>query len=142
MPYRLLLAMPLTWCAAAIAGSVGDRAHPGQVIFQTGFEGPAALEGWTGTPGLGPGRNGGHALFSERSPAEGPGSTVARLTLPAARVRGCLVNLSGWIRAEGVTEKPKSWNGIKYMAPVRTRARRNSRGLIRQAESRRRGRNT
>ncbi|NOY81819.1 MAG: glycoside hydrolase family 5 protein [Kiritimatiellaeota bacterium] len=115
---RFLFAATLTWRAVAVEAAAQDRAVPGQVVFQADFESPTALEGWTGSPGLGPGRNGGHALFIERSPAAGPGSTVAQLKLPVEQVRGCLVNLTGWVRAEGVTEKPESWNGIKYMAPV------------------------
>lgn len=38
--------------------------------------------------------------------------------LPAKRLRGCKLIISGDVRSSDVSRKPASWNGIKFMAPI------------------------
>jgi endoglucanase len=90
----------------------------GHVFFASDFEGADALQGWSGTPRLGPGRGSVRSLFFERPAGSPAGSSYARLTLPAAQMRGYLVYVAGMVKAENVSEKPQSWNGIKLMLPM------------------------
>jgi hypothetical protein len=89
----------------------------GHVFFQTDFEGPSALTGWSGG-NLEPGWQSRQALVLE-SPAESkPLGAITSLTLPVEAMRGCLVYGSAMVKAENVSAKPNPWNGIKLMAAL------------------------
>ena len=105
---------PLSWPLRA-----GEPNSPpiGTVVYETGFEDEQALAGWSGNPTLGEGHDGGKAIFFEQPVAKGPGTPFSRHAIPVENLRGCLLNLSGWIRAADVSKPPNSWNGVKYMAP-------------------------
>ncbi|OGV57543.1 MAG: hypothetical protein A2283_23280 [Lentisphaerae bacterium RIFOXYA12_FULL_48_11] len=45
---------------------------------------------------------------------------MTSIPLPVEQMRGYTVRVSAMVRAENVSEKPKSWNGIKVMVPVVT----------------------
>jgi endoglucanase len=83
----------------------------GDVIFTTDFEGTNAFGGWSGPATLAAGFQGGQSLCIERA-------ALAQMTLPVERVRGCVLYFSAMIKAENVSEKPKPWNGVKFMAPI------------------------
>lgn len=91
----------------------------GRVVYETDFEAARTLEGWAPTPRLDAGHASAHAVYIERSDAAGPSAVISR-TLPAADVRGQVLTCSAWIRAENVSQKPQSWNGIKFMMPIET----------------------
>jgi aryl-phospho-beta-D-glucosidase BglC (GH1 family) len=113
---RLLPCLAVAAVLSAIQ-AVGQEPAVGTVIYETDFEGDQALAGWSGTPVLKPGRNGGQAVFFERPEAEGPGTVFSRRTIPLDGLGGCVLNLEGWIRMEAISKPPNSWNGVKYMAP-------------------------
>lgn len=83
----------------------------GDVVFATDFEGTNALAGWSGAPKLAAGFQSGHSLCIDRT-------TTTQRTLPVERVRGCVLSFSAMIKAGNVSEKPKPWNGVKFMAPI------------------------
>lgn len=90
----------------------------GEVLFEADFEGKQAFAGWAGPAKAGPGHQSEQSLFIAR-PADSPvGSTIVQIRLPAERVRGYVLHFSGMVKAESVTEKPKPWNGVKFMVPI------------------------
>jgi hypothetical protein len=98
----------------AVTAAVAEEAlEVGSLVYENDFEGDQALEGWSGRPVLGPGRNGGQAIFFEQPAEKGPGTPFSRLPIPVERLRGCVLNLSGWVRIEEVSQPPNSWNGVK-----------------------------
>ncbi len=91
--------------------------HAGDIVFETDFEGADALEGWSGGLALVPGFASANAIASANPPAPGT-PLAAQYLLPAERLRGYLLNLSCMVKADDVSKKPNSWNGIKFMLPV------------------------
>jgi endoglucanase len=83
------------------------------VVYQTGFEGTNALAGWSGAAGMDAGYASAQAIMLEANPNR-PGATISR-RLPAEVMRGCRIRGSLMVRAEQVSAKPHSWNGIKCM---------------------------
>lgn len=108
--------MKLFWSCVVYAASIlTSLAAPqkGDVIFATDFEGANAFAGWSGPAKLAPGFQGGHSLCVEKP-------VFAQITLPVEGVRGCVLSFTAMIKAESVSEKPKPWNGVKFMAPIIT----------------------
>ena len=95
----------MSFVAAQAASQKGD------VIFATDFEGTNVLAGWSGPAKLAARFQNGHSLCIEKA-------ALAQLTLPVERARGCVLTFSAMITAENVSEKPKPWNGVKFMAPI------------------------
>ena len=93
----------------------------GHVVFQTDFEGAEALKGWSAGGTLAPGHDGGQSLCIERPAGSPHGSAMVRMPLPVEEVRGYLLYFSGMVKAEHVSEKPKPWNGVKFMVPIVTK---------------------
>ncbi|MBT3376535.1 MAG: cellulase family glycosylhydrolase [Lentisphaerae bacterium] len=117
LPSRRLRLVLIGLALACFTVPTARTAQVGDVVFATDFDGEDALTEWSAGAKLGPGRAGGRALFVERS-KENTGSVFIRHSLPVSDVKGCILNLEGWIRAEEVSSPPRGWNGIKYMAPV------------------------
>ncbi len=92
----------------------------GDQVFAADFEGPNALAGWPAEAKLGPGYQSEHGLLVERPATAGAGGTVLYRALPLDAMRGCLVHFAGLVKAEGVSAKPQSWNGVKFMVIVDT----------------------
>jgi len=109
-------------CGAAEGDSPKGELRVGEVIFETDFEGPDALRGWSGGGKLVPGYGGSQSLFIERPAGSGKGSAIVRIPLPVERVRGYLLHFSAMVKAEDVSKKPKPWNGVKFMVPIVTKA--------------------
>ncbi len=86
----------------------------GHVFFQSNFEGPDALQTWKGGQ-LQPGFQGGQALCVERT---APGSSIVTIRLPVEPMRGYTVYGYAMVKAENISPKPQSWNGIKFMTPI------------------------
>jgi len=117
MAMRLLIPGLLCLFLAVPCLAQPELAAVGEIVYQADFEGADALDGWNGSATLEPGCKSDQALAIER-PADSPvGSTVAQFQLPVERVRGCVLYFAGMVKAENVSDKPQSWNGIKYMAP-------------------------
>ncbi len=115
---RMLL---VTFCLLSVVPLSGaEVALPGQVFFQTDFEGGDALSGWPPSSQLATGRGGGHAMVIERPVGSVPGSTTLHHVLPVERMRGCRVAFSAWIKAEKISDPPQPWNGVKFMALIQT----------------------
>lgn len=101
--------------ASLLASSAFSQAtRPrGHVFFEADFDTPDALKPWHGGA-LAPGVKG-QALLIERS---APGTTVVSIKLPVEQMRGYTVYGYAMVKAEGVSQRPQSWNGIKFMAPI------------------------
>ncbi|MEJ5237679.1 MAG: hypothetical protein WHT82_04925, partial [Limisphaera sp.] len=92
--------------------------------YETGFEEAEPAAGWEGPLAWAPGYQGGRALTLQRAAGTAGGSTVVRRSLPVESARGCLIRGTARVRAEGITPKPRPWNGIKFMLAVETPQRR------------------
>jgi hypothetical protein len=122
MTCRLLLSLCLCLLPAALWAQTPEKPplRRGQVVFETRFEGAAALKGWTGKAALEPGYEGGHALAIQRTATSGNGSAMVVLQLPVEALRGYQLRFSAKIKAQDVSRKPQAWNGVKFMAPIVT----------------------
>ncbi len=121
---RMFITFLLALCFAQGAGwcqnEMADTLRQGDVVFQTDFEGPDALKDWAGSPRLAPGFQSAQSLHIERPAGSPVGSTVAVMRLPVEQLRGYLLHFSAMVKAEDVSPKPQSWNGIKFMVPTVT----------------------
>jgi endoglucanase len=99
-----------------VCTSAQDSRTPtkGQVIYQADFESTNALAGWSGAAtGLEPGCASAHSVALETK-ANSSDAVISR-QLPLEAVRGCRIRGSVMVRAQEVSPKPNSWNGIKFM---------------------------
>jgi hypothetical protein len=90
----------------------GEALPRGHVFFAADFESADALQGWSGPGVLDAGFQGGRALLLERPAEKGSGYATATIRLPVERMRGYVVQFSARIKAENVSRKPQSWNGV------------------------------
>jgi len=102
---------------AVVSAAEDTPAKVGDVVFETEFEGDEALAGWTGAPKLEPGHESQQSLALERTDPDQP-SAMSYHEVPVEQIRGCLLHVSGWARAQDVSEKPRSWNGVKLMLRI------------------------
>ncbi|MDD4268183.1 MAG: cellulase family glycosylhydrolase [Pirellulales bacterium] len=89
-----------------------------EVVYETDFDSPAAVAGWTGlgtAAELAPGVGGSQGLSAEIPTAEGTGHRSARIKLPLAALCGTRVRVEAMVRAETVSQPPNPWNGVKVM---------------------------
>lgn len=111
--HRCLLA------AIVVALSLAAPAMAAEVFYETDFDSAAALEDWKGIGSAGVQRMAGHGgtqSLSVQIPAsEGPGLRSARIRLPLEILKGTQVRVEALVRAEGVSEPPNPWNGVKVM---------------------------
>lgn len=113
MRHFVLLGLILSAVAPAAAQSPLAR---GSVLYSADFEGPKA-EGWSGSFQLVHGYEGGQSMLIEQKGSP-QGSAMASYTLPVEKMRGYLIRCTAMVKAEGVSAKPKPWNGVKFMAPI------------------------
>ena len=101
------------------AGGLGQSAAllpRGAVWFQTGFAETNALDSWSGKAQLDQGSVDAHAvLLAVAAPENG---TVISRRLPVEQVRGSVVRGTVTVKAQNVSAKPNSWNGIKCMLVI------------------------
>ena len=111
-----LLPAALVLLAASATGLQGAQPPPvrGEVVFTDGFEAAGSLQDWPGGA-LDAGFQSKQSLRVERATA---GSAMARRSLPVERLRGCVIRVAGVVRAEGVSDRPQPWNGVKLMLPI------------------------
>lgn len=114
-PARLLIAVTLIFCWHCIA-SVQPGAS--ETVLNWNFEEPLGLKGWNGAASVGPGFESESSLALASATAES-GARVTR-ELPVEELRGAKVRCTVMVKAEGVSPKPNSWNGIKLMLVVQS----------------------
>jgi len=101
--------------AEAKAALARDKGGPGAILFQENFDGEAAKR-WSGAAyTLVPGKSG-NALCLQADKQDGSLSVAA--ALPLEKLRGKKIVVEALVKAEGVSEKPKNYNGIKCMLLV------------------------
>ncbi len=110
MQCLMLSLLPAVWgiafCAAADDG----------VVFSVDFEGADAGRG-VNSGRLVDVAGGGRALLIERDSA---GSTSQVYSVAADRITGGRITVRARVKAEGVSRRPNSWNGIKVMLVLET----------------------
>ena len=116
-PRRVLPWVPLFGLATSTPAAGPVTATRGQVVFQSNFEGAAALRGWAGRATLAEGYQSAQAAALEAKPGQ-PASLSLRL--PVETMRGCTVRGSALVKADQVSAKPNAWNGIKFMLAIET----------------------
>ena len=90
----------------------------GDLVFQTGFEQAGVLQVWGAEQNrhvrLGPGSQSTHSLLVE-APGGVTSNASVRLELPVEKLRGARLQCRAMVKADGVTQPPKPWNGVKFM---------------------------
>lgn len=102
----------LLFVSGAAAAQQPGPASRGQVWFETGFDNAESLTGWHGPGTLATGAKGQSVAIQAQAPVRG---AVISRTLPVAGLRGCTLRGTATLRAEEVSARPNSWNGIKFM---------------------------
>lgn len=98
--------------ASAAVGAAPDNA----VVFRADFDAAARLQDWTGSGGeLVEGYQATRSLVIEQAVGPEPGSVMRYHEVPVNEIAGRLITLEARVKAEGVGERPQSWNGIKVM---------------------------
>ena len=117
--YAIILVMALSLHPQGSAA-----AQPGDVVFETGFDTPAArqawpqadfakwVEGYKGTTSL--------CITAARDQAEAP--HTVRMPLDLTRYRGCRLLLECMARADDVSKPAASYLGVKFMLHYRSEA--------------------
>jgi hypothetical protein len=57
-------------------------------------------------------------LLVERAAGNAAEAGVVSIAMPVEQMRGCTVYCNAMIKAEGVSAKPRPWNGVKFMLAV------------------------
>ena len=104
-------------CLAA-AGWSAETLSKGHVVLDADFE--AAIEdvAWVGDRRYEAGCESPRSLCVDNR--TGGGQPMVRVKLPAETLRGCTLRGSAMVKADGVSAKPNSWNGIKFMLAIET----------------------
>jgi len=110
-----VVAWTLSGLGACVWAATLER---GATWYATGFQEADALGGWTGRAELV--REGDTNRSVAVTATETTRGALITRPLSAASVRGCVVRGKFKVRAEGVTAKPNSWNGIKCMLVIET----------------------
>ena len=109
----------------ALAASLSLLAPPlfaqpkaGDLILQAGFEGSNVLQTWSAEQNshvrLAAGHHSTHSL-ELTAPVAVTSNVLVRLALPVARLRGARLQCRAMVKADGVTQPPQPYNGIKFM---------------------------
>jgi hypothetical protein len=89
------------------------------VVFRVDFHESSALDGWARADGeLVPGYGGTSSLLVENSKADA--SRFCQIAIPAEAIVGRLIIIEATVKAEGLRERPNSWNGVKVMLTLQT----------------------
>lgn len=92
----------------------------GDVVFEANFDGDDAFKGWSGSVKPGPGFQSRQSLYVEQEADPSNTFNAVSMALPADQLRGCDLLVSGMVRAENISRKPKPYFGVKFMAPIVT----------------------
>lgn len=104
----------VSFVAAFMTAALAVYCDP-TTVFSADFDQPDALRDWSGSGGTLVEHGAGSALLIERAPDSPVTSVNRQHALPAEQIAGRLITLSASVRAEGVSERPRSWNGVKVM---------------------------
>jgi hypothetical protein len=122
-PQSLVLMTILCWGGASnpVWGDNPPKVLPrGHVYFQSDFEGPNPLAGWSAGGNTAEGYQSARALHLVRNTDDNYSKAMVSMELPAKEMRGYMLNCSAMVKANGVSDKPHPWNGIKYMLVFET----------------------
>lgn len=93
----------------------------GDIVFQSDFEGAATLRVWGAeqNPGVrvSAGFQSAQALRVEK-PAGDAALALVRMALPIEKMHGARLTCRAMVKADGVSQPPQPWNGIKFMLHV------------------------
>lgn len=100
--------------AASLAGAAPKK---GDVALKTSFATPEERKAWSEAAWAqwAPGREGGTALCVTVPAGQEKETHMVRLPLDLAPYRGCKLYFECFAKAEGVTQAPEAWNGVKFM---------------------------
>ena len=90
-----------------------------EVVLQTRFDSPRAMQGWQGVGSLGVSlvtadANSPSVVIEQPSDA-GLGNRSITFDLPLEKIRGARLDLRAVIKADNVAVPPQVWSGIKFM---------------------------
>jgi endoglucanase len=111
----------ILFCLLNVAANSLFAALPkGHVYFQSDFEDTNALQEIKGPVVTVDGYKSGKSLLVEKSNATSGRSSVVQIILPVEQMRGYMIRGSAMVKAENVSDRPNSWNGIKMMTVIET----------------------
>lgn len=111
----------LAFCCLLASGEAvwGGTLERGATWHQATFDEPNALGGWNGKASLERIDANSHSVAITANSERG---SVLTRALDPDQVRGCVIRCSVKVRAEHVSAKPNSWNGVKCMLVIETPA--------------------
>ena len=93
----------------------------GDIVFHTDFEGADTLRTWGAAQNprvrLAPGFSSTQSLLVEMPSGASASSSMHR-PLPIDKMRGARLSCRAMIKADGVSQPPQPWNGIKFMLHI------------------------
>ncbi|HEX2950398.1 MAG TPA: hypothetical protein VHV83_12680 [Armatimonadota bacterium] len=127
---RYVVLLLLCLCCSSLWSLAQQPQLPkvGDVIFSTDFDGKDIQNGWTGwsdTVQLDQGYQSAHALLVSNPVGKEAGSVLITRKLPVEQMRGCTITFSAMVKGENISQKPKPWNGVKYMLFVDAKSGKN-----------------
>ncbi len=118
---KLALTLLLVVLGAAPVAPVHAASPGGEVVFECDFDKPEVLAIWDAQGSkqvsLGTGFGGGHAIIIE-SPSGPDSNRMVRVSLPLDKVRGARLQCQARVKADGVSQPPNPWNGVKFMLHI------------------------
>ena len=102
----------------AAAGWAAETLSKGHVVLDADFEAASADAAWVGDRRYEAGCESPRSLCVDNR--TGSGRPTIHVRLPAETLRGCTLRGSAMVKADGVSAKPNSWNGIKFMLAIET----------------------
>jgi hypothetical protein len=121
MPLPFPATLRIAGSLVALALSCLAQPKAGDIVFRTDFEGAGALREWGAEQSpnvrLAAGFASAQSLRVER-PVDAPATVSVRVPLPVEKMRGARLTCRAMVKADGVTEAPQPWNGIKFMLHV------------------------
>ena len=122
MNIKLFVVLMMSLLGVVPLMAFGDNAAAGkerqETVFHENFENQTeVVKRFRGNNyAVVPGQTGNAICFTNKEKK----NTYLIVPLPVGELSGCTVELSGSIKAENVSEKKKSWNGIKFQLYYRT----------------------
>ena len=119
----VLLTRGIVLACGFLAGALAclAQSNPGDIIFKADFEGAGALRAWgvrqNQNVRVASGYASAQSLLVE-SPAGASAGAIVRMPLAIENIRGCRLICRAMVKADGVTQPPQPWNGIKVMLHI------------------------
>ena len=113
----MVLGLTMVWLTAMAVTGQEAAPKPGDVVFESNLDTPEAQQAWSEAPFAEwvEGHEGTTSLKVTVPADQAAGGHMIRMPLDLERYRGCRLALECMAKAEGVTEPPQTYLGVKFM---------------------------